>query len=635
MAHTVVGTAGHIDHGKTLLVKALTGTDTDRAPEERARGITIELGFAFLGEQITIIDVPGHERFVKTMVAGVSTIDVALLVIAADDGIMPQSREHLDVLQLLGIERGIIALNKVDMVDEEWLELVEDEVRDFVQDTFLQEADIHRVSAQSGEGIDGLRANIEKMATATPARQVDPPFRLPVDRAFVVKGFGLVCTGTLIAGELNEGEVVEVLPAGENARVRNLQMHGRSVERVGAGDRAAVNLSGIDHEKVQRGDVLMAAGLFKATSMLDVRLRLLPSCVVELEQRARVRLHMGTAEVLARVVLLDCDILLPGGEALAQLRLETPLCAAWGDRFVMRRYSPALSIGGGTVLDPRPLKHRRADEDTCVRLRALENDDPMAVVEAFLLGAGDRMVAQSELVGKLAFSVGRVGELLAHLERDGRIVQVGAEGGRSLLHVHVRQMWEGRIQAALAAYHAEFPLRVGLRREELRQRSARYAQTELFDQVLVHMESAGGIVITAATVRAYGHEIEFDEVEEALRQRVGEAVRTRDWPALKDAAGLARELAVQPKELEPVLGAMQSLGSVVVLEGGLLLHADIAAEVRASLVDYLGEKKQITVAEYRELINGNRKCALALLAHFDGERLTERQGDFRVLVNKK
>jgi len=634
MAHTVVGTAGHIDHGKTLLVKALTGTDTDRAPEEKARGITIELGFAFLGEEVTIIDVPGHERFVKTMVAGVSTIDVALLVIAADDGIMPQSREHLDVLQLLGIKRGIIALNKVDTVDEEWLELVEDEVRDFVQGTFLQDADIHRVSAQSGEGIDGLRAHIEQMATATQARQVDPPFRLPVDRAFVVKGFGLVCTGTLIAGELNEGEAVEVLPAGERARVRNLQMHGRSVERVGAGDRAAVNLSGIDHEKVQRGDVLMAAGIFKATSMLDVRLRLLPSSAVELEQRARVRLHMGTAEVLARVVLLDCDILLPGGEALAQLRLETPLCAAWGDRFVMRRYSPALSIGGGTVLDTHPLKHRRADEDTCTYLSTLENDDPLAVVEAFLLGAGDRMIAQSELVGKLALSARRVGELLADLERDGRIVQVGAEGERSLLHVHVKQVWEERIKAALMAYHVEFPLRAGLRREELRQRSARYAQSELFDQVLAHMESEGQIIMSAAVVRACGHQIAFDEAEEALRQRVEEAVHTRDWPTLKDAAGLARELAVQLKDLEAVLGALQSLGVVVVLEGGLLLHADVVVEVRTSLVDYLDEKKQITVAEYRELIHGNRKCALALLAHFDGEGLTERQGDLRVLVKK-
>jgi len=633
MTHTVVGTAGHIDHGKTLLVKALTGTDTDQAPEEKARGITIELGFAFLGEDIAIIDVPGHERFVKTMVAGVSAIDVALLVIAADDGVMPQSREHLDVLELLGIKRGIVVLNKVDAVDAEWLELVEEEVREFVQGTFLAEAEICRVSALSGEGIDVLRTKLVELAAATQARQLDTPFRLPVDRAFVVKGFGLVCTGTVVAGELGEGDAVEVLPAGQSARVRTIEMHGHAVKKVAAGDRAAINLSGIDHEKVQRGDALMAAGFFRSTSMIDVRVRLLPSCAIELEQRARVRLHMGTAEVLARVVLLDRDILLPGDDALAQLRLETPLCAAWGDRFVMRRYSPAISIGGGTVLDPHPLKHRRADDKACAHLRALENDDPLAVVEALLLGAGDRMLAQRELAATLALSMRRVGELLAQLEQNGRIALVGSEGECSVLYIEVRQMWEKRIEAALLAYHAEFPLRAGLRREELRQRSARYAQPELFDQVLAYMERVGSVVMAAAMVHASAHQIEFGAEEEALRARVEQAVHTRDWSSLKDAAGLARDLGVQPKILEAVLGALQSLGVVVALEGGVLLHADIVAEARASLVAYLREHQQITVAEYRELMGSNRKCALALLAHFDGEGLSERQGDLRVLVS--
>lgn len=633
MTHTVVGTAGHIDHGKTLLVKALTGTDTDQAPEEKARGITIELGFAFLGEDIAIIDVPGHERFVKTMVAGVSAIDVALLVIAADDGVMPQSREHLDVLELLGIKRGIVVLNKVDVVDGEWLELVEEEVREFVQGTFLAEAEICRVSALSGEGVDVLRGKLVEMAAATQVRQLDTPFRLPVDRAFVVKGFGLVCTGTVVAGELGEGDVIEVLPAGQSARVRNIEMHGHGVKKVGAGDRAAINLSGVDHEKVQRGDALMAAGFFRATSMIDVRLRLLPSCSIELEQRARVRLHMGTAEVLARVVLLDRDILLPGDSALAQLRLETPLCAAWGDRFVMRRYSPAISIGGGTVLDPHPLKHRRADDKTCAHLRALENDDPLVVVETLLLGADDRLLTQRELAATLAFSMRRVGELLAQLEQNGRIALVGSEGEHSVLYIEVRQMWEKRIEAALLAYHAEFPLRAGLRREELRQRSARYAHPELFDQVLAHLERVGSVVMAAAMVRASAHQIEFGAEEEALRARVEQAVHTRDWSSLKDAAGLARDLGVQPKTLEAVLGALQSLGVVVALEGGLLLHAAIVAEARASLVAYLQEHQQITVAEYRELMGSNRKCALALLAHFDGEGLSERQGDLRVLVN--
>jgi selenocysteine-specific elongation factor len=632
MAHTVIGTAGHIDHGKTLLVKALTGTDTDRAPEEKARGITIELGFAFLGQEITIIDVPGHERFVKTMVAGVSTIDVALLVIAADDGVMPQSREHLDVLQLLGIERGLIVLNKIDLVDGEWLELVEEEVREFVHGTFLHSAEIFRVSAQSGEGIEPLQQRLVTMAAETGARQSEAPFRLPIDRAFVVKGFGLVCTGTVVAGHLAEGHGVEVLPTGRTARVRSLQMHGKSVAQVHSGDRAAVNLSGLDRDQVTRGHVLATPGLFETTSLLDVRLQLLASSPFELEQRARVRLHMGTVEVLARVILLDCDRLTPGGSALAQLRLETPLCAAWGDRFVMRRYSPALSVGGGTVLDPHPAKHRRADVVACAHLQKLEDDDRGRVVEAWLLGARDRTVAQSELAGSLALSKRQVGTLLKELQERGLVVLAGAEGEWSALHVEVRRAWVERVQLALATYHDEFPLRPGLRREELRNRSARYAQPELFDQVLAHLEAEGQVVVAASVVRAAGHQIEFGPEQKALRQRIEDAVKTRDWPELMNAAGLANSLRVGVGELETMLTALQSLGLLVVLEGGLLLHAEIVTETRARLSAYLASNGQTTVAEFRELLGSNRKCAMALLAYFDGEGFTERQGDQRVLV---
>ncbi len=634
MAHTVIGTAGHIDHGKTLLVKALTGTDTDRAPEEKARGITIELGFAFLGPEVTIIDVPGHERFVKTMVAGVSTIDVALLVIAADDGVMPQSREHLDVLQLLGIERGLIVLNKIDLVDGEWLELVEEEVREFVDGTFLQSAEIHRVSAQSGEGIEALRQRLLVMAAETDVRQSEAPFRLPVDRAFVVKGFGLVCTGTVIAGQLAEGDVVEVLPTGQSARVRSLQMHGESVDRVHSGDRAAINLSGLDRDQVVRGHVLAAPDLFATSSMLDVRLHLLASSPFELEQRARVRLHMGTVEVLARVILLDGEVLTPGGSALAQLRLETPLCAAWGDRFVMRRYSPALSVGGGTVLDPHPGKHRRADGIACAHLQKLEDDDLGRVVEAWLLGARDRMVAQGELAGSLALSRRQIGALLQELQESGLVALAGAEGAWSALHVEVRRMWAERVLAALAAYHKEFPLRPGLRREELRNRSARYAQHELFARVLAHLEVEGQVVVAASVVRAAGHQMEFGPEQKALRLRIEEAAKTRDWSALTDAAGLARGLGVAAAELETVLGALQSLGLVLVLEGGLLLHVEIVAEARERLRAYLEKNGQTTVAEYRELLGSNRKCAMALLAYFDSEGFTERQGDQRVLIQR-
>ena len=570
MAHTVIGTAGHIDHGKTQLVKALTGIDTDRAPEEKARGITIDLGFAFMGDDIAIIDVPGHERFVKTMVAGVSAIDVALLVIAADDGIMPQSREHLDILNLLGVNRGVIALNKVDLVEEEWLELVEDELGEFTRGTFLEQAPVVRVSAQTGEGVDALRARLLAHASDTHIRRADAPFRLSLDRAFSVKGFGLVGTGTVVAGAVQEGALVDILPSGHSARVRTIQRHGQKVRHAAAGDRAAINLVGIDLDQVERGDVLATAGLFEQTSMIDVRLELLASSPAPLAQRTRVRLHVGTAEVLARVILLDCDQLAPGERGLAQLRLEKPLCVAWGDRFVLRRYSPALSIGGGTVLDPHPHKHRRADGATCKQLCSLESTDVQAVLEALLRRDEDRLCAQRQLAATCALSISEVGAMLAELHGSGRVMLSGPSGDQTTLHADVASLWSDRIASTLADFHAEYPLRDGLRREELRQRSARYAQSELFDWVLGNMEVAGRVEIRCSVVCLTGHSIEFSEEENALRQRVEERVRTRDWTALQDSVGLARSLGITPSALNPVLGALQRLGVVINLELSLI-----------------------------------------------------------------
>ena len=635
MAHTVVGTAGHIDHGKTQLVKALTGTDTDRSPEEKARGITIDLGFAFMSDDIAIIDVPGHERFVKTMVAGVSAIDVALLVIAADDGIMPQSREHLDILHLLGVNRGIIALNKVDLVEDEWLELVEYELVEFTRGTFLEKASIVRVSAHTGEGVDALRTRLLAHASDTHVRRVDAPFRLSLDRAFSVKGFGLVGTGTVVAGAVEQGASVDILPSGHSARVRTIQQHGQTVKRAVAGDRAAINLVGVELDQVERGDVLATAGLFEQTSMVDVRLELLASSPAPLSQRTRVRLHVGTAEVLARVILLDCDQLAPGEQGLAQLRLEKPLCVAWGDRFVLRRYSPALSIGGGTVLDPHPHKHRRADGATCKQLCSLESTDVRVVVEALLRRDEDRLCTQRQLVGTCALSTSEVGAILAELHASGRVLLSGPSGDQTALHADLASLWLGRIASSLADFHSEYPLRDGLRREELRQRSARYAQSELFDWVLGQMEAAGRVKTRGSVVCLIGHSIEFSEEENALRQRVEERVRTRDWTALQDAESLARSLGIRPSALDPVLGALKCLGVVINLEGGMLLHVDIVAEARETLRTHLEEKVSVTVSAYRSLMGCNRKCAMALLVHFDGEGLTERQGDLRVLSGQR
>jgi len=633
MAHTVIGTAGHIDHGKTLLVKALTGTDTDQAPEEKARGITIELGFAFLGESATIIDVPGHERFVKTMVAGVSTIDVAILVIAADDGVMPQSREHLDVLELLGVERGVMVLNKVDLVEEDWLDLVEEELRDFTHGTFLQDAEIFRVSALSGEGVDPLRQRLLALAGDTEDKRADAPFRLPVDRAFVVKGFGLVCTGTVLAGSLGEGDRVEIMPEAREVRVRSMQEHGVAVDRVQAGDRAAINLAGVEQGQIERGDLLVAPEAFRPTQMLDVRLRLLQSSPMSIEPRTRVRLHLGTREIMARVVLPERKPLEPGEESVVQLRLEAPLVAAWGDRFVLRRYSPALTIGGGTVLDPHPAKHRRFDADLLDHLRVLECGELRQVVERWILAVDDRLKSERDLLGELGIGPERLQEILGELVAAGMVVRVDSEGRAQLLHSSVRGRWGEWIEAALADFHRSEPLKPGLRREELRSLSARYAQPELFDCVLRHLVDEGRVAMDGAVVRAASHGIRFTPEEEATRTEIEKRLNTTAFTDIPDAAGLARALAVEQQQIEALLRALQELEVVVSLEGGLLVHREALVLVQDRLRAYLQADGEITVAQFRELIGSNRKYAMALLGYFDAAGFTARDGDVRVLLS--
>ena len=632
MAHTVIGTAGHIDHGKTLLVKALTGMDTDQAPEERARGITIELGFAFLGDRATIIDVPGHERFVKTMVAGVSTIDVAMLVIAADDGVMPQSREHLDVLWLLGVERGVVVINKVDLVEEEWLDLVEEEVREFVRGTFLVPAEMFRVSALSGAGIEPLRQRLLAMAEDTAAKRTDAPFRLPVDRAFGVKGFGLVCTGTVQAGTLAEGDRVEVAPEGRLARVRRLQQHGAAVQAVRAGDRAAINLAGVEQGQLARGHSLVAPGFFRPTQMLDAEVQLLAASPVPMASRTRVRLHLGTREIMARVVLPTATPLTPGQESFAQLRLEAPVVAAWGDRFVLRRYSPALTIGGGRVLNPHPAKHRRFEPALLAHLQGLAEGDLPEVVECWLRGADDRLKSQQVLAGELGLGVERLTRWTDALVAAGRAVRVTSEGQPHILHRAVCEHWGAQVEAALARFHRAQPLKLGLPREELRNLSARYVQPELFDCVLRYLEEAGRVALDGAVVRAAAHRICFTPQQAVLKAALEARLNPANFANLPTRAELAQALNASRAEVADMLQALQALGEVVALEGGLLIHCAALARARTLLSDVLERDGEIAVAAFRTLIGSNRKCAMALLGYFDAEGLTVRRGDVRVLV---
>ena len=637
MAHTVIGTAGHIDHGKTALVRALTGTDTDRAPEEKARGITIELGFAFLGDEATIIDVPGHERFVKTMVAGVSTIDVAILVIAADDGVMPQSREHLDVLQLLGVRRGVVALNKIDLVDAEWADLVEEEIRELVAGTFLEGAPVVRVSAHSGEGVEALGSVLGGMMGQAGSHRVDGLLRLPVDRAFQVKGFGVVCTGTVLSGRLRQGEAVDLLPPGRRLRVRGLQRHGAEVGEVAAGDRAAANVAGVEATEVERGHVLAAAGALDPTYMLDVRLELLGSAPAQLTQRTRVRFHLGTSEVMGRVVLLDRGVLTPGQVALAQLRLEGPVVACWGDRFVIRRYSPAVTIGGGRVLAVHPERRRAGNAEAGRRLAALDVEMPLAALEPRLALEPAGCLPARQLAGELGMARETFDEAVRARVADGRVVQVEVSGEPHLFHGPAWQVGADRVGEALEASHQRHPEARGVSREELRRAAAWALPPGLFDAVLRRLEQEGRLVVDGAAVRAAGHEIELGPQQAALAARLEEALRGAGLGSPLTEGALAELLrgtpeagAAGPGAISAVLTALTNLGAVLVLEGDLLLHRDDLERVRQALIAHLEARGEITVSQFRELIGSNRRYALALLNRFDGEGLTERRGDVRV-----
>ncbi|MBI4839975.1 MAG: selenocysteine-specific translation elongation factor, partial [candidate division NC10 bacterium] len=438
MRHLIIGTAGHIDHGKTTLVKALTGIDTDRLKEEKERGISIELGFAFLrlpdGVQAGIVDVPGHERFVKTMLAGVGGIDLVILVIAADEGVMPQTREHLHICALLQVKRGLVALTKSDLVEAEWLEMVRADIVETLKGTFLDGCPVVPCSATTGQGLPELLQAIQDQAAAAEPKRTEGTVRLPVDRVFTIKGFGTVITGTLWSGTLAVGDEVAILPADLRSRVRRLQVHGQTVERAVAGQRTAVNLPGLEVSQIERGDVLCLPGTLHSSETFDATLSLLPDAPRPLVNRARIRFHLGTSERLARVVLLDREELQPGGQAYVHLRLETPSAALPADRYVIRSYSPAVTIGGGSILDPNPPRERRPRAKMIEHLRILEQGSPTDRLERLLLAAGFTPATGDELRRRSDLDPAAVADSLRALTEKGAAVLVGPKGEAGVLH---------------------------------------------------------------------------------------------------------------------------------------------------------------------------------------------------------
>ena len=627
MNHSIIGTAGHVDHGKTMLVKALTGTDTDRLAEEKRRGITIELGFAYLalpdGSKAGVIDVPGHEKFIRTMLAGAGSVDVALLVVAADEGFMPQTREHLAILSLLGIKRGVVALTKIDLTEPEWTEMVALDIEEELRGTFLEDAGVVPVSAATGEGIETLREAMFALLRDAEPKDPNVPFRLPVDRIFSVDGFGTVVTGTLIEGRLAEGDEIAVFPSGVRTRARNIQVHGQDVEEAFAGQRAAVNLAGLKRADIQKGDVLAAPGSMTTSRLLDVRLDALRAGR-EILHNSRLHLHHCAGETLCRVVLLDRERLAPGESGYAQLRLAEPLAAKPGDRFVVRFFSPVETVGGGLVLDPGPEKHRRNDAGA---LRRLETKEHGSLEARILLAFSERNFSVRSDVKRRLFAESPAFDAVAEdAIARGKLLPMS---GDRIVHIDTARRYGERLHGILSAYHAEHPLHPGMRKDEAGAKLLPGTELPLADEFLELLRGLGYVKFENnlaaqpdfTVALSAGHRKMNDAIVQTLLQG-GHAPPSTD--EIFDA--LEAKYPKEKKVIRQSFDALVDEGTVVMLTPKIVMHREYCEKALA-----LFNEEPVALGEFRDALGTSRKFAVALLEYFDKKGLTQKSGEARTL----
>jgi selenocysteine-specific elongation factor len=631
----VIGTAGHIDHGKTALVRALTGVDTDRLPAEKERGITIDLGFAALelgSRRVALVDVPGHERFIRNMLAGASGLDLALLVVAADDSVMPQTREHLEILRLLGLTRGVIALTKCDLVDDAWLTLVEDEVRVLVAGSFLETAAIVRTSAATGLGIDDLREALGAACDQLAERDEPGLFRMAIDRAFTIAGHGTVVTGTVASGRVAVGDDLEWLPEGRTVRVRGIQQHGRSADSVGRGARAAINLVGVHHAEVTRGQELAAPGYLEASRLLGVELRASPGALRALRDRGRYRLHVGTAEVAATLVLLEPDRLEVGEPGLAQLHLLEPVGCVHGQPFVLREESPPATLGGGRILQPCSRRIRRRDGVGIERMGQLASTDASVRLSAALATRGLAGWTERGLARDTGLPVTAVGEAVERLVASGALVSVPV-GPRRTATVPLETVrgLEDRVVRLLGRLHRARPRLTTLPRSWLASPLADLGSDSLVAAILERLRAAGRVVGDARSVALADFAPKLSHGERKLKLEIAEAFRTGGFspPDVADWTAKAGNRAPAILELFALLRDEETL---VELAPGLFLDREFEIEMRKRVATHLGDGRGMTVAELRDLLGTTRKFAVPLAEYLDRIALTRREGDLRFLA---
>ena len=625
MKNIIIGTAGHVDHGKTALIKALTGIETDRIKEEKKRGITIELGFAYLdlpdGEKAGIIDVPGHEKFVKNMLAGAGGIDLALLVVAADEGFMPQTREHLGILSMLNISEGIIVVTKKDMVDEDWLEIVCDEVRQEVQGTFLENAQIIPVSSYTGEGIEQLRQAIFTMIDQkTQIKNLDVPFRIPVDRIFSVEGFGTVITGTLIEGTMKVGDPVTVYPSRIESRIRNLQVHSQDVQEAYAGQRVAVNLAGLKKTDLNKGDVIAVPDSMHTTMMIDIHLTVLKDCDREIRNATRLHLYHGARDILCKIVLLDRDSVGAGESCYAQLRLEEEIAVKTGDRFVLRFYSPVETIGGGVILDSNPFKHKRNDAAVLESLKLKEGGSDREKISAALRDYSARFETLDFLQIQTGIPKEQFEQQINKLIKDKVAFRVS---DNVVIHTDYLNRLKDSAVKLLESYHKENPLREGMKKDEFRNKLIKYEDISVVDKITDSLVNRKVLKYVNNCVALADFEVQQDnnqqEIENAFLQG-GFSPESPDQIAARFP---------KVKNFKQVLESLVNTGKLVRVEEKILLHADYYNKALTLAKEHVDQNGQITLAEMRDLMGASRKFAVAVLEYWDKRGITKKVGDAR------
>jgi selenocysteine-specific elongation factor len=633
LKQVILGTAGHIDHGKTSLIKALTGIDTDRLKEEKLRGITIELGFAWLdlpsGQRLGIVDVPGHEKFVKNMVAGASGVDLVALIIAADEGVMPQTKEHLDICNLLGVKHGLVVLTKIDTVDEEWLEMVTDDVQRFLEGSFLEGAPIIPVSALTGQGLPQLLEALETLCEVVPERTSSGLFRLPVDRVFTMKGFGTVITGSLVSGKVRVGETVVIYPSGIQSKVRGVQVHGQKADQATASMRTAINFQGIDRAAIARGDVVGGVNTLKPSYMVDGLLLYIASNEKALKNRTKVRFHTGTSEILGYAILLDRDELSPGETTVAQFRFDSPVAVVKDDRFVIRSYSPVRTIGGGHILNPIPRKHKRFKEQLVTELKGLAESPPGEIIAYHVKESGISGLPFSELRLMTNLSEKDLGENLQHLLSQRAIVQVDREN-RTFIHGSVFDELRQKTIKALEGYHKDHPLKAGMSKQRLMSTLSPWLSNKLFSLLVQDLTKSNTVIQEKEIMRLSEHKVALGADEKDIRHRIERAYLESGLqpPYFRDLVASLGQNSAHKKE---ILMHMLEEGTLVKVKEDLYFHRRVIDDLKNGLVSYLKANGEIDTPQFKEMTGVSRKYTIPLIEFFDATKVTIRIGDIRRL----